>query len=452
MFGREKSPRYNNKVERRKSSHLGKKHIFLFDPNQYTLEFDSIYKSKEVKDLFYEFLEAEHCPEQMDFLMEYQKLSNEITTKNTKEQIQVTLDLYTTFIANGSKKEINLSEKDKNEIASLVEKLKQSQNTWNIKETPQEIFFQAKEVVVHGLQYDNFKRFSKTEKAQKMLTEKFMDAEIITPKITKLFQYSDEDFKDPIITKKDFDFCKQLCKDGLHWEVVGKKFEKNFTVSSFWSNENYFPEMEFFQKNPFSCAKYETVFPCSIEQLVSTFQIENLKKLDNSIKHILCKKFVQGDENNKDMAFMEFVVNLPMLQPRILQCVISATYLKENNTYILIGKPYKTSWEWLKPSKYPVPSKDGKPVEKECFNIFDFLFYVIEKVDDQHTSYKQIHLINLAGWATSPIIFKKLVHDRCVKIRENILKILENLPKDFKMKDLDVKDDPYVTINSKLNF
>lgn len=58
-------------------------------------------------------------------------------------------------------------------------------------------------------------------------------------------------------------------------------------------------------------------------------------------------------------------------------------------------------------------------------DIWDFQYYRLRKLDDNHTQFAQIHCFNLKGWATSKTLQKLIVWDRAKKFKMNSTRVLK---------------------------
>jgi hypothetical protein len=72
-----------------------------------------------------------------------------------------------------------------------------------------------------------------------IITEMYeKDNTILIPRVIKEFDYTENDFQDPFISDKDFDFCKAVNEDSQGWELIGK-YSPN--INTFVSNVKVIP-------------------------------------------------------------------------------------------------------------------------------------------------------------------------------------------------------------------
>jgi hypothetical protein len=170
---------------------------------------------------------------------EYIKEAELITENNIEEKIH---ELYDSFLKVKGKRELNLSQEDRDsfekvylknykkidqegiEVMELknffeVEKVKEEENQKRYKEMKNEIE-KLIEISKRELESDPFPRFLRTEEGMKLFDKNLYNEEIVGCFLQKQFPYTEKDFQNYYITDKDIEFLDQMLKESNSWELV----------------------------------------------------------------------------------------------------------------------------------------------------------------------------------------------------------------------------------------
>lgn len=403
----------------------------------YDLRFESVFHFQEMKKEFMEFLKLESNTDPFEFLLSTESLETETTIKDLKGQVKLIKEILDTFINNKSPKELNISGSHKKFIINTIETVEN--NKWNFDKPPKTIFEEAVSSIRKDLFFDSWPRFKRTLKCLKIGMENVMNGLIVSSNGYFSFPYGMKDLEDPIITDKDFEFIQKISEDGPNWNMVKHVSIQKPYINAFHSNEDYFPNLGFFQEGLLG-VKYEMKLSCSLNKAVNILSLQNILESDSTVIDIDIKDF--QFKNDRHQLVLKQVWSFPYLDPRVYHSVFSSKY--ENDVFITCSKPFKTKEPWMTCYKDEIPLKrGGKLVEKNVYNVFDYYSSIIKKIDDDHCILTQIHLLALGGWGQA--LFKFLVKDRIPKWRDSVLEAL-NKYQEFNFKE---SDDVYLNMFAK---
>jgi hypothetical protein len=187
-----------------------------FDKTKFVVNFDSVLTNKKMGAAFYKFLQTEHNSEGYEFIADVKLLES---SKDEKQQIEKSKQIFNSYIIINSDKEINISGELRDKTISAFQKQVDSTDKWILDQNPFEIFHECFIVVSNILRHDPFKRFIRTDECEKLMKVYQNDFSVISPFITNKFSFQISDFKHPYIHDKDFDFFKALAEDDYNWKV-----------------------------------------------------------------------------------------------------------------------------------------------------------------------------------------------------------------------------------------
>jgi hypothetical protein len=238
-------------------------------------------------------------------------------------------------------------------------------------------------------------------------------------KQTVQYPYTNSDFYTLSVTDQDFEFMKSLSKDTFDWELLGSLTSK---LNTFHSNHNYLPNVTLLKNC--SIGKFECIFPFSFEHVVcccvplneaevfdvNVMRNKNLEHFDHEQLKEMLKK--ENPENYKltekygkracSVNVMDIYLPFPLKTPRKYPVTTSVDFDAETTTFTMVHKPmiHKSFWDkkpeefdFTKKHKHPVYLKktDTKETVKDLYFMVDLQSYHIQKLDDNRTSFKQIH-------------------------------------------------------------
>nr|CAG4713079.1 unnamed protein product [Naegleria fowleri] len=347
------------------------------------------------------------------------------------------------FIEEDSKKEINISSRDKTTYVNLFWKYKQYQNfdEWVLPQLPHLLFRTVKNSVLFELENDSFPRFVRSELWFKCVQQQGV---VYLNKIGRLkeatfFPYTDDDFKLPMVFDRDIEFMEYLARDDYNWKLIGSTKEPSINVYKI-SGKMLFPNVEMYQKMqtnkwwgilPHPFAVRQCCMPgfhvhrydpniTSCEEL-AYYDFETLKKMYPN------EKFKRG---KRSVSIIRYGVcfPFPFKTKRSFLSACTSYYDKNEQKLTVLYKPCEHEKFY----------KDGKNVNegKKHIDIRDFQFYQIKKLDSHRTIISQIHLLDVGGNARPAINMLRMDRAKGMMkgfneyIRKNINNIPEISPND----------------------
>ncbi|KAL9657560.1 hypothetical protein ABK040_000987 [Willaertia magna] len=346
-----------------------------------------------------------------------------------RKQISLAVSLMKDFVEEKAPKEINISYKDKKTFYDLFVGQGQYNNLteWLLPQPPHLIFRTLKNAVIYELENDSFPRFVRSEIWIKRIQQKGLNflKKVGVLKETRIFPYTDEQFKEFMVYDKDIDFMEYLGKDDYLWKLQGSKKEGAINVYKI-TEKNILPNVSFYQRMQIN--KWSGVLPFNFDivkkclmpgEYVSKYDpnitgCEELHYFDSETirKKFPNEKFKYG---NRAISVMRYGVEFPwpFKTKRSFLAAASAWYDKNQQKLTLIYKPCEHE-------KYYV---DGKDVDKSLIDIRDFQYYQIKKLDSQRTSIMQIHLLDVGGNARMASNLLRL--DRAKRMWKGFVEYLE---------------------------
>jgi len=418
-----------------------------FDIKQYSIHFNSIFTNASMFHAFYEHLKSEHNLEPLNFLVETDKCEVIDGSDKEKEQVQTVKHVVDTYVKTGAPFELNLSSDSKDKCLALLKDQLASPDKWVIAQQPSDVFDALKDVIIVELRLDVFPRFIRGPFCAAAAEENLNDNTIISLTKTVQYPYKDEDFIKQLVTDRDMAFCKALSQESWDWELVGSLTSQ---LNSFFSAHNYLPTVSFYQNA--SLGKFECIFPYSFEHVcccclpcseVDIFDMNVTRIIDlGSVTHDeLKKRIMERDPNDSinekfgkraaSVIMFDARLPFPITTPRKYPVTTSIDYDPSTQTLTMLHKPCRhdsfaketDNFNWKSKHKMPVfTSKTEKnPKIMDCYFMLDMQSYHIQKLDERRTSFKQVHLFDLEGWASSQYLQKVVAKDRGTTLRKTLL-------------------------------
>jgi hypothetical protein len=188
-----------------------------------------------------------------ELLTELKKIQEEGDKENSK--IEKLVDLY---VKDGSKKEINISYETKKKCLESLER-----------RPSVSAFDEIQHVLVNEMKYDSFKRFVRSKDIVGVIEKYKLNPEVCTPILATKFSYKNEDFVKQRVLEEDLKFMDILYKDSPTWELLTSFKDGKATGNSFWSIENYIPDVTI--APCVSVAKYDLILPYDFERVLCAF-------------------------------------------------------------------------------------------------------------------------------------------------------------------------------------
>jgi hypothetical protein len=266
------------------------------------------------------------------------------------------------------------------------------------------------------------------------LLKKFPKIKI--PFETVEFQFEENEFIDPYVTKKDFDFMKRLSEDSINWSLVNS--EKKDKFNTFFNVENFFPNLKFI-KNELVCVKHQKIFEIPFEKtLVSMFSKENIMASNNRIHFIKELEYLSSDKlltnyklydrnNSCSVISTDYFCSFPENELKKKVDCISFEYDSQTSTLIYVSKPisYNVIEDWNKKQKFMVfeDQNANEPVEKDVGFLFQMEMILLKKITDEKTLFIKIQISPSSGDFTKD---RFEIIKKSTKIKEDLINLFKN--------------------------
>ena len=170
------------------SGNLSEKLSFLkknsvVDKSKYIILFDSVFTKREVGDAFEAYLKTEYNEEPLKFLRAVRELR--LSKEDPSNLIDSVKSILKNYVVDGAPYEVNISFKTKDDILKKF-KVQENEENWVLKQKPYQLFKFVSKVVEEELFHDNWKRFIRTEPAEKIILKYYNEK---TSKYKKNFEF-----------------------------------------------------------------------------------------------------------------------------------------------------------------------------------------------------------------------------------------------------------------------
>eukprot|EP01080_Neovahlkampfia_damariscottae_P012450 gene12450-6202_t len=418
-----------------------------FDKTQFTVHFESVFTNKKMGNAFKGFLETEHNLEHWHFLEAVKALES---VTSSKEKTKKTKEIVEKYIRVDSKEEINISGDTREFIINEFKK-QENNDEWVLDLTPSELFANSYNLVVTVLSHDSFKRFVRTVECEAIMKQCKHDSTVISPLITKNFDFGDEFFTHPHFRDRDFDFFLSLFQDSYNWKLFGSKAEEN--MNAFFGTSNFLPDLKL--AKTVRASKLECILPCTFDQaLISFFDNEQIYKSDpfcgkyetdeyytyEQLLDIFKKNGQEDDiiKYKRDLSVNSMALKLPFpLNSRVANYSLSGYYDEKNELFMRVGKSFLPDVnQFCKKGVQAIPPKRGaKPKKTTVYSIFILSAGLYKKIDNNRVFFQEISISDLAGWIAAESLYKKVAIDRKNKFRSQLLELAREYPQDAKIKE-----------------
>lgn len=194
-----------------------------FQLSNYDFNFESIFLFQDIYETLYKFLCSELKVKnyrQLDFIMDLQRLDDEIDFNNKYKRANIMIGKY---IKRGGEFELYVSPTQKQKVLKDFEELSKKYDEKNEESVPsgayREVFQPVYQILMIELQRDVAPRFTRSKECRNILKFYMNNLEVLVLKQVKEFPYTDKDFSECLIVEKDYNFMYSLTKDDLSWEL-----------------------------------------------------------------------------------------------------------------------------------------------------------------------------------------------------------------------------------------
>jgi hypothetical protein len=358
-----------------------------FDLSNYIIRFESLFKVPDIAVAFYEFLKTEFNTDNWDFITSLQILDKLCEKKNSKKILTHVNLICTTFIVEKAPKEIHIGKAHKEEILNQISKLEKK--SWNLKVSPHQLFETLEKRILMEYKNDAFKRFVRTPEALKMIEKHKNSRHVLTPLISQVYNYKDEDFQDKPLNEKDLEFLNFLHKDNANWQMILSNKKVNQT--GFTSISNYFPSLSYSSPN-LACGKNEMFFDYPLEA-VALAVYSNYHKKNPFIIGVKVDEYKHGVH-----ALIEESIQFAYFsEPRVKKSYFSMHYDVEVKKLTMVSKPCQIkNLPFIELQETEVLQKKGTKKIK-AVQYFAYTSTVLTKVDENRTYVQMINMTDFGG-------------------------------------------------------
>ena len=167
-----------------------------FNVGEFIIQFQSVVEVPEISNAFFSFLKKEHNHENWEFIIGLRAIEQLLKKKNQKKINKQAFLLSSTFIEPKSPKELDFLPEEKKKV---LEKLKTLDKTsWNLEESPTELFEEFRKVILIEYKNEPFKRFIRTEECLKVKNSNSNSTKLTFPisylkniKIIEMYYYQE---------------------------------------------------------------------------------------------------------------------------------------------------------------------------------------------------------------------------------------------------------------------
>lgn len=306
--------------------------------------------------------------------------------------------------------------------------------------SPSKAFLNVKDGILIELQNESFPRFVRSKLWYEYLkTKNAMFLSTISTKCVALnFNYTDDSFKDHIVTDTDFAFAQLLTGDDFNWELHGSHHTKESATQGYSSVANYLPNVSWGGAT-LNVAKFIVTLPYNVHLVAKTrFPGTTISRIDGNAKFVEELHYYENAKlkqmypnqvasNYRDSAVISFHCRLPfpLTTPRWYLNVSSLDYQPDKEQYILIHKPCQVE----------------KKIPKGWLFLYNYQMIFLKKLNEERTLLIEIHLAKLNGWGDSKTLVNATVFNRAKAIQKNLLSALK-LAKEGKFENK--KEDDYL--------
>lgn len=300
----------------------------------YRINFESIYLQKNIHESFNEFLIKEKYYG-LEFIDELSK----IKSSSFKEQNSKFIMIVENYFQDSSDKKINIPKKDQETLLDILKNIKDSKV-----ENPYDSLNDIKIIIENQLKMEYFPRFIRLKEYQVLFNRHSFEQKVLVSMDPIDFLVEDSYFNKLTVTQKEIDFIFRLEQDNYDWNHVLS--DKGMNIFS--TKQNYLPNSKFFKNC--GIVKGELIYDFNIFSSLSVLTMEILSKQfspkddykTNFYSKETLKKMYPDEEIFGSCFEYEHSVQIPILMSKARKLILSVhfIYVKNQNAYLFIAKPY----------------------------------------------------------------------------------------------------------------
>eukprot|EP01080_Neovahlkampfia_damariscottae_P003987 gene3987-7243_t len=420
-----------------------------FDKTKIIIHFTAVFTNKKVGEAFQKFLETEQNTDPLNFLFALQKLKE---VEKDSEKIKKVKEIIDNYVVHNSPKEVNVSDTTKSYVLENFKQQEKETEKWVLETSPEELFSEIFYSVYEELRQDSFHRFVRTKLCDTAIKNYRNDSTVVSPYVTKKFDYKDSSFTTGVVTDNDIEFAKLLCDDSFTWDLLSSN--KNQWVNAYFSSANYLPDINYTTNS----SKYESTLPVPFHKAILAFMCDESIMSDPNAAGMKCLGHMtteqledyfkkKGMDNQMEkckrtnmISCLEAIFGFPF-NMRVLPQAFAAHYEPETKTLYCIFKPYIDDFSKFGTFEEMELSQKGTNKKKmvKAMHMFDFTLRKFQKLDENKTLYQEVTLGNVGGWGKGEGFGKMIVKSRAAGLRKSVLETCSRFSDDVKISDFKEK-------------
>eukprot|EP01080_Neovahlkampfia_damariscottae_P010232 gene10232-2652_t len=371
-----------------------------------TMEFNATLINKEIREAFIQFLSTEKNTNNWNFILLAHLLGTHIEKKKYKHAIETMNSILHIFFIQETIK-LQLKYQNSQEICFQIQKC------WKNKKFSEvsTLIDLLKDILIQEYHKFFFPKFLSLPKSLKLIEKFRNDEKIIIPKITQIYEYTDDDFIDGKITQKDIDFFDEISNE----KSFAQPDIKVDNVGLLFSNYNYLPKLTFIDDA--KIIKFDIIFNYPLEQTACVL-FDNCLVNDPQLTNYDLLKY-----HPNDYFIIQCYSNTWGIVPTIRKSVYSIKYQKKKIDFYV--KPMKIKdIDFHQYQMLDIKGTDGKVEKKLGIQEFHFSHVELIQLEENKTLMKANLFLGLGkkAWGIPKNVLSLKFHDYYTKNLEKLKK------------------------------
>jgi hypothetical protein len=272
------------------------------------------------------------------------------------------------------------------------------------------VFAQLKKNLLSELHHDNFPRYIRSERASAILTKYQSCTDVLLPKVSVQFPFTDENFSVPFISDDEFNFMEKLISDSFDWNLIMSKNGIQ-TPNVYLSNLNFLPNSKLFENS--TSVKVEGIIPLNVESIACTMFGPAIRNIivERGLGEMETTKIFTKDEimekypdTKMERERKSFITDIyvkgvfPVNTPRRSRIVETIDYNPHKGTISYLHKPFildefiGKDMDWKKKLPFKFKNfKTGEFYDTEGYFSVSMHYIYLERLSENTT--KVVHVI-----------------------------------------------------------
>eukprot|EP01080_Neovahlkampfia_damariscottae_P007659 gene7659-11979_t len=384
----------------------------------------------------------------------------ETETENDEEKIALCLDILESHIFPDSKEELDVSLEIKDRLIVKFEEQIKNKKKWILPQTPIEIFYPLKKILLSELGADNFARFVRSKMCREFIGKYEKEPGVMKKKETGTrYKITDENFNSPFISKSELAYMNEIFTDSFVWEQIYGK--KHFNM--YFSKTNFLPQTTCFPNSV--SMKYQTILPHSFDKVVGYFLSRN--HLDNIVQGTTAveidKKFLVENSKREETITQNYslttnqyiIKQFPFNTPRKGIDVHSLSFNQEENSLVFIKRPYFGDFEGdsvdaekkIKLKKFIMPNGEKKDVNG--YLIASVIMMKFEILSNFLTKVSFVTTVSPKGLLSQKVM-ERIFKITASSMEQQIIDGLKMIPSDYSIQDDVLDSEPLLVLLNEI--